>query len=40
MPLIVFNLLSLGLSGTILFLKLRHRRGAQAQHGTGPIRPG
>ena len=30
-PLIVFNLLSLGLSGTILFLKIRNdRRGARA----------
>ena len=40
MPLIVFNTLSLVLSGTILFLKLRNRGGAASGHGTGQIRPG
>ncbi|MEZ0169274.1 SemiSWEET family sugar transporter [Microvirga sp. TS319] len=35
MPLIVFNLLSLGLSGTILFLKIRNERQKTGRQKTG-----
>ena len=40
MPLIVFNALSLVLSGTILVLKLRNRLPARTGQGTEHIRPG
>ena len=40
LPLIVFNLLSLALSSTILVLKLRNRSASPAPHGTGEIRQG
>jgi MtN3 and saliva related transmembrane protein len=44
MPLIIFNLLSLGLSATILFLKIRNDRldahASQARREPGMARPG